>query len=333
MVGSPRHCEVAPCDTPEAIHSDSSKSDAYTTDYKYEEVLKKEIKTVSEMSEDELKQKIYENPHNEEIILKLIQFYHNNQQWEQLDVYADMLPHNLKAVYYGIKSLENQNFVEEAYQKLAKVNFDNIFEKELLVNYLLLNAKLLIKLQKIDFVPELLNRAIKLDNTNPEGILTRGVFYLTQNMAGKALTDFEAILTVNPQNLKALQGKALALQTENRHQESSVCYLKILDLDSENLEAIHGLLKNSWATKDFVEIERVLDGYLEFHPANLEILFTLAGICIETQKFEKAKELLERILLFNEEYPGAMDMLKKVRKMAREAEMERAKREEEEGEG
>jgi tetratricopeptide (TPR) repeat protein len=301
-------------------------------DFKYDEALQKELETVSEMSEEELQQKIYENPYNENTILKLIQYYYNNQKWEQLDTYADMLQHNIRAVYYGIKSLENQNLLEEAYQRLSRVNLNNISDKELHVNYLLVKAQLSLKLQKIDDVLGILNKAIEIDGTNIECIMTRGVFYVTQSMTTEAIQDFDTILMSYPQNVKALRGKALALQIENKFVESSACFLKILYFDAENLEAIGGLLKNSYALHDFTEIEKALDNYIDFHPANLDILFTLAGVCFEMKNLEKSKMMLDRVVIFQKDFPGARELMIKIRKAkkALDAEAEAKRKAEEE---
>ena len=280
----------------------------------YDEALQKEIDNVSTLSEDELKQKIYENPYNENTILKLIQFYFHNQQWEQLDIYADMLANNPRAAYYGIKSLENQGFIEEAYNKLIQTDLNTLRDNDLLVNFLVLKAKLLMKLEIMDDVLNILNQAIIQHPSNTESLLTRGIYYFSQGQAVDAITDFNAVLSINPLNTKALQGIALSLQIDNKPAESSLYFLKILANDEENLEAISGLLKNAWITRDFIDAEKALDNYLSFHPANLDVLFTLAGICYETGKFAKARELLDRIMIFEPDFPGARELLEKIKR-------------------
>ncbi|MCL1826634.1 MAG: CDP-glycerol glycerophosphotransferase family protein [Candidatus Cloacimonetes bacterium] len=278
----------------------------------YEEALQKELDSISELTEEELKEKIYENPFNETIIIKLIQHYYNKEQWEQIDIYADMLKGNPKAIYYGAKSLENQDFTEEALARLEQIDLDTIYDNELLLNCLQTKAKLLLKLQRTENVLAVLEKALEVNSHNPETILTRAVYYFSQGSTAEASADFDTILAANPHHIKALQGKATIAQIEDRLEESSVYFVKILQLDEENLEAINGLLKNSYALKDYVELEKALEMYLSYHPANLEILFTLAGVCAEMQNYIKSNELLERITIFEPNYVGIKELLGKI---------------------
>ena len=274
-----------------------------------------EESSLNEITEENLKLAIYDNPFNETAILNLIEYYFKHKNWDQVDVYSDMIQNNYYAIYYNIKSLEQQGFIQKSFEKIQQIEIYSLEDSRLQNKFNVLKAKLMMKLQFFSGVLEILNNVLSNDEFNIEALLTRGVFYITNNSIQLAINDFDRVLNLDKNNNKALQGKGLALHFIKDYDSSSLCFLKILDNDSEDLEAIEGLLKNAWHTKKFTEIEKALENYLDFHPANLEILFTLSGIYYEQNKYQRTIELLEKILIFQDDYPGANELLQKCKNM------------------
>jgi len=221
-----------------------------------------------------------------------------------------------------ILSLDQQNLFNDAYAKIIKIDIDSIEDIELKIQFLLTKAKLLMRSDKKDGIVGLFDKvlqhsiALQPNLANKwfiEAVLTRGIYFLSRNEINMAYFDFESVLTREPANIKALLGKGMVLQFRKIYNESNACFNKVLELDFENIDAIDGLMKNAYTTRVFTDIEKALDNYLEGSPCNLEMLFTLAGICYEMKKYDKSVELIEKIMLFDSEYPGIRELLEKIR--------------------
>lgn len=280
------------------------------------------IKAVSEsgnLTESELKEKFYQSPGDENVILELIKYYYESKDWDQVDLYSDMLPDNLNAMYFGLKSLENQGLLKQLYDKLKKIKFETINDKGLKHSFYILLAKTIIKLSSsdkdsialYDYPEKYINIVLQEDSTHSDALVTRGILSLTQNNIDEALKDFSTVLFFDKYNKKALKGKALIYSIKGDVLKSVEHYQKVLETDLEDLESIEALLKLSWENKQFHFVEKALENYLEFHPANLDILFTQAGICYEKKEFRKTIELIDKILIFNDLYPGASELKEK----------------------
>ena len=76
----------------------------------------------------------------------------------------------------------------------------------------------------------------------------------------------------------------------------------------ENLTALFELVKCAYGLELFDEAERHLRNYLRYHPADMKILFSLAGVLIKMDKRNEALEKIETILLFDPKFEGAWEM-------------------------
>ena len=86
-----------------------------------------------------------------------------------------------------------------------------------------------------------------------------------------------------------------------------------LDSNPENLSACKFLLELSYKLKQFEKIDIYLSEYLEFHPANLNMRFGLAGIQYKRGNFEDSIKNLECIVALNPEHQSAQEMLESIR--------------------
>ena len=265
-----------------------------------------------ESETDAIKIQILNDPCNEELIVDYVKYAFKNSLWDEVDIYADMIPHNFEAKYYQIKGYENQGLTTEALDKLKDLDLDNIDDIKLTVNFLILKAKFLIVFETYDEVLEILEKALELDNDNTEILMTRGVFYISKGMTENAVTDFNHILELAPDDLKAMRGKALALQVEGNYEESMSCYKYVLDNEPQNMDAINGLLKNSYLANNYDLIIETLGNYIILNPDNVNMLYTLAGVYFQIKEYVKAEELLNEILILDKNFPGANELLEKI---------------------
>jgi len=90
-------------------------------------------------------------------------------------------------------------------------------------------------------------------------------------------------------------------------------YKDALDTDPESMAALFGLVKTSFELNQLEVAEKYLNRYLELHPANLDVLFSLGGVYVKQGKYREANKVLERVLLFDPGYKDAKEVLKMVK--------------------
>lgn len=139
-----------------------------------------------------------------------------------------------------------------------------------------------------------------------------GTIQLGKNDFTAALGHFEKAIEINPKNDRALTGMGMALAGAGRHNESSTFYRRALETNPENGMALNALVQLCYLTREYAVAERALESYLELHPANLDMLFGLAGVLYAQGKNEGALEAVEKILIFKPEHPDAVMLLEKI---------------------
>jgi tetratricopeptide (TPR) repeat protein len=108
-------------------------------------------------------------------------------------------------------------------------------------------------------------------------------------------------------------GLGLALAAQGRAPEAVTELEASLDLEPDTLAAIHGLVQACFQNGELAPAERRVSAYLETHPGNLDMAFTLAGLRLQLGDHDGALEMLERIELFNPEYAGLAELREKLR--------------------
>ena len=73
-----------------------------------------------------------------------------------------------------------------------------------------------------------------------------------------------------------------------------------------------GLMQTAHELDRLDVAEEYIRGYLDLYPANLRMLFVLAGIYFKRDKYAEARELLERILIFEPENQDALNLIDQI---------------------
>jgi tetratricopeptide (TPR) repeat protein len=257
-------------------------------------------------------QQILESPNDESLILRHTKLCFEAGDWDQVDIYADMLPGSFEATYYKIKSLENQGFARDALNRILDVDFSKLNDTDLLVRLLTLKGRLLFIHNEVDDALMPLDVALQIDSSYIEALLTRGVFYISQGDMKSAIKDFDTILGIEPQHSRALTSKGVALQKSENYVKSTECFVTVLGIEPFDMEAINGIVVNAWMTRDFAIAMEVLEIYLQAHSENVSIMFTLAAIHYETGEHIKSMTLLRKIQSIDANFPGVTEMIKNI---------------------
>jgi len=230
----------------------------------------------------------------------------------KINILQDPTRKDYRAIYRQIKEYEREGNIQKALQQIDELGLFSIEEPEIFVRFITLKARLHFIAQQYGEVLESINIALQCDANNVDALLIRGAYYISQAAFSQAEADFKNAITKDPQNIKALCNHALALQLLERHIESNASFVKALEVDFHNLEAINGLFKNSFYTRDFSLIKQALNKVLEVDTENTSLLFSLAGVYIENKEHSEARAVLEKILVIDSEYPGCRELLGKL---------------------
>lgn len=171
----------------------------------------------------------------------------------------------------------------------------------------------LANLGRLDDAAALYQEALQLAPADTKALVGLGVVSMIQDKQVKAVTWFNKALKTDPANTKALCGLGMVRNMQSKHDEAFDCFARAIDVDEENLTALHELTKCAYITGRFTEAAQKLNAYLAYHPADLDMLYSLAGIQFKGGKPADALESVEKVLLFAPEYEGGNELRERIR--------------------
>ncbi len=158
----------------------------------------------------------------------------------------------------------------------------------------------------------LYENGLKNDPENIGSLVGLGIVRLLQGKHVKAVTSFNKALNLAPADTKALCGLGMVRNVQGKQKEALECFSRALDTDPENLPALHELIKCSYGLKRFEEAERHLTTYLIYHPGDLDMQFSLAGVRFSNEKYHDALENIENLLAFDPGFTGGEELRVKI---------------------
>jgi tetratricopeptide (TPR) repeat protein len=139
-----------------------------------------------------------------------------------------------------------------------------------------------------------------------------GVVALQKNLLDDAEIAFRVASRLDYQCSQAYAGLGMIAQKRGAFETALDMYLKCLDLDTNNLTALLGLFQSSCQMGTFAKVIYYLDVYLQMHPDDESVLFSLAAINMKESRFGQSKKLLQRILVLDSDNKDAADLLEEV---------------------
>ena len=165
-----------------------------------------------------------------------------------------------------------------------------------------------------DVAKEYYEKAASLGPDEAGPYVGLGVLALQHEELDDAEIAFRVALRLDSCCAKAYAGLAMISQERGYYQKAFERYLKSLELDSNNLTAILGLFQTSCQTGSFDKIIYYLDLYLNMHPGDVSVMFTLASLYVKQNDLRKAEELLTGILEIEAGNSDAAALLEEVRR-------------------
>jgi tetratricopeptide (TPR) repeat protein len=139
-----------------------------------------------------------------------------------------------------------------------------------------------------------------------------GVIALQQNLPADAEVAFKVACRLDNKCSKAYAGLAMAAQQRGDDRRAFDMYLKSLELDSDNLTALLGLFQTSCRMGSFAQVIHYLEVYLNMHPGDCPVMFTLAALYMKENKLEKSRQILLDILALDSQNKDAQKLLEEI---------------------
>lgn len=152
-------------------------------------------------------------------------------------------------------------------------------------------------------------RALAPDLWDP--LLGLGSLALHRSNAAAAESYFRQALTL-AKEVPILAGLGLALAAQGRSSEAIGFLDQALEIEPSAQTAIHGLVQAAFQSGEFATAERRVRAFLELHPGNLDLRFTLAGLCCQLGDLQAARDAVEQIEIFDPAYSGLVELKQKL---------------------
>lgn len=141
-----------------------------------------------------------------------------------------------------------------------------------------------------------------------------GTVALAQELFEEAELSFKVARRLKPDCPGAYEGLAVVAQKNGDYELAFEMYLKCLELDTDNLKALLGLFQTSCQMGSFAKVIHYLELYLNGHPEDSSVMFTLAALYMKQDCCEKSRDILHRIIALYPDNTDAADLLEEVQR-------------------
>jgi GT2 family glycosyltransferase/ADP-heptose:LPS heptosyltransferase/Tfp pilus assembly protein PilF len=141
-----------------------------------------------------------------------------------------------------------------------------------------------------------------------DGWTLQGILFMQREKFFEAKEAFDQSLAFDGVNIKAQVGLGMACLGLEQPAEAWEQFERVLSVDPDNVRAIRCLIQAGTALQQWDILERHLTRFVERNPADCDIRFALAGVQCRTGQVEKANEHLTWLRLIQPEYEGLNDL-------------------------
>ncbi|MHC4194263.1 MAG: tetratricopeptide repeat protein [Planctomycetota bacterium] len=155
-------------------------------------------------------------------------------------------------------------------------------------------------------------KAASLGPDEPDPYVGLGVIAIQKNLLDDAEIAFRVACRLDADCAKAYAGLAVVAQQRGDYKQAFEFYLKCLERDADNLTALLGLFQTSCQMGSFGKVIHYLEVYLNMHPGDTSVMFTLAALYMKERRLEQSKRILTDILALEPANVDATDLLEEV---------------------
>ena len=155
-------------------------------------------------------------------------------------------------------------------------------------------------------------KAASLGPDEPGPYVGLGVVALQKNQLEDAEIAFRVACRLAPDCAKAYAGLAMVFQQRQDYQQAFDLYMKSLELNTDNITALLGLFQTSCKMGSFAKVIHYLQVYLDMHPADTAVMFSLAALYVKDGRLEQSRRILLDVLALDPSNQDATNLLEEV---------------------
>jgi len=155
-------------------------------------------------------------------------------------------------------------------------------------------------------------KAASLGPDEPGPYVGLGVVALQKNRLEDAEIAFRVACRLAPDCAKAYTGLAMVCQQRQDYQQAFDLYMKSLELDCDNITTLLGLFQTSCKMGSFAKVIHYLLVYLDMHPGDTSVMFSLAALYVKDGQLEQSKRILLDMLALDPANQDAANLLEEV---------------------
>jgi tetratricopeptide (TPR) repeat protein len=139
-----------------------------------------------------------------------------------------------------------------------------------------------------------------------------GTLALKDDRLEDADVAFRVARRLEPACAKAYAGLAAVAQQRKDYKQAFEMYLKCLELDTDDLTALLGLFQTSLQMGSFEKVTHYLELYLNAHPADTSVMFTLAALYVRDHRLDDAANILAALLKLDPQNEDAAALFEEI---------------------
>jgi putative PEP-CTERM system TPR-repeat lipoprotein len=157
------------------------------------------------------------------------------------------------------------------------------------------------------------NRALELGADRDEIIVGLGTAILQQNKFKQLIDEIK----IEPSLSEAESTKVIALRAEaflglNQPQKARDLFMTVLNSDSENIDALLGIVSTHVAERNYVQARSMLDQVMTSHPEVTEVWLSSASLSNRLRDYESAEANYEIALQRANEHDHRLDQIRAI---------------------
>jgi tetratricopeptide (TPR) repeat protein len=177
---------------------------------------------------------------------------------------------------------------------------------------LLLQGESFLSSGAIKRASSLFTEVLALSHNNLRALCGNGAILASKGDWSGAERILREVLAKDPEHDVALTGLGLCMHRLSDLSEAFRLYRSALKSNPENTRALLGAIELGHALNELKEVEQLIITYLDYHPGDLEFLYSLAGCYYAQKRIDEARLELEKITLFRPDHEKAVRLLQKI---------------------
>jgi glycosyltransferase involved in cell wall biosynthesis/Tfp pilus assembly protein PilF len=207
-----------------------------------------------------------------------------------------------------VEDLKRDGKYDEAKEILEKVRRSPGLTQVQRERFMCIEAEFLVMDNELEQADCAYDSILKTDPNSARAMCGKGALAAERQEWTVAQGWFEKALAVNPKHDVGLAGLGLCAMVSNKEERAFELFTAAVAANPENRRALLGVLQLGYPLKKYTEIEKAINAYLELHPANVEMLYSFAGVLFAQGKVEQAKVEVEKILIFEPKHERALEL-------------------------